>query len=93
MPKKDCNLSVDLLFLPKKKGCESLPALDKTNEQVYAIYIEHSFEGCREIFMGQEAEFRTLIFAINRIETVRAIFRLLEERHASGSQPKPAKEN
>lgn len=43
--------------------------------------------------MGQAEEFRTLIFAINRIETVRAIFRLLEERHASGSQPKPAKEN
>lgn len=39
--------------------------------------------------MGQAEEFRTLIFAINRIETVRAIFRLLEERHASGSQPKP----
>ena len=39
--------------------------------------------------MGQAEEFRTLIFAINHTETVRAIFRLLEERHASGPQPKP----
>ena len=38
---------------------------------------------------GQAEEFRTLIFAINQSETVRAIFRLLEEGHSSGPQPKP----